>query len=90
MPCTEKKVFCRAFIWQLYVLPLPDNFSAAYTWCPKQVVFVIMDNQNLPRYFFPLRGELFPRPFGKKIDFGLRSNFFSFSPKNLYPILLRI
>ena len=71
VPCTNKKVFCILFFRPLHALPLPTNFSPACTGCQKKVVFAIMDNQNLPNPFFPLHGEFFPRPFGKKIDFPL-------------------
>ena len=81
VPCTEIKVFCRAFIRQLYALPSPTNFSPACTGCQKKAVFAIMDNQNLPNHFPPLRGEVSPHPFGKKMRFGLRSDFFHFCQK---------
>ena len=68
VPWILKKVFCTVFFRSLHALPPPTNFSPACTGCQNKVAFAIMDNQNLPNHFFPLRGEFFPRPFGKKTD----------------------
>ena len=85
VPCTNKKGFCTVNFRSLHALPLPTNFSPACTGCQKKVVFAIMDNQNLPNRFFALHGELFPRPFGKKMYFPSKS-YFSTTPSKIPPL----
>ncbi len=81
VPWSEKKVISIVFFRLVYALPLPTNFPPACTGCQKKVVFAIMDNQNLPNRFSPLHGEFFPRPFGKKMYFPLKSYFFTLAQK---------
>ena len=85
VPCSNKKGFCSVFFRPLHALPLPTNFSPACTGCQKKVVFAIMDNQNLPNRFFPLHGELFPRPFGRKMYFPPESYIFT-TPSKMPPL----
>ena len=85
VPCTNKKEISSLFVRSLHALPLPTNFSPACTGCQKKVVFAIMDNQNLPNRFFPLHGELFPRPFGRKMYLPSNPYFFT-TPSTIPPL----
>ena len=82
----RKKVKFPVFLSGLYAVPLLDNFLAACTGCRKKVVFAIIHNQNLPNQFPSFDGEHFPRPFGKKMHFGLISYIFQLSQKSHTPI----
>ena len=85
VPCTKIKVISIVFFRFWHALPLPTNFSPACTGCQKKVVFAIMDNQNLPNRFFPLHGELFPRPFGKKM-YSPSESYFLTTPSKIPPL----
>ena len=85
VPWILKKVISIVFLRGLHALPLPTNFSPACTGGQKKVVFAIMDNQNLPNRFFPLHGELSPRPFGRKMYFPSNS-YFSTTPSTIPPL----